>query len=79
MIGIAFLTYYEGTHLMRACHTDRPRPPNTHSSHLPDDALEASLVPLDGLDLGDSVRSTNPRSRPATLGDALTWPGPALY
>jgi hypothetical protein len=45
--------------------------------HLSDNALEAVLVPLDGLGLVDAVGGSDPALAAPALGDALTGAGHA--
>lgn len=51
---------------------------NPPSSFLPDDALEAVLVPLDDLGGVDLVGSTNAGLRAPAAGDTLTGTGPSI-
>ena len=46
--------------------------------HLPHDALEAILVPLDRLGLVDAVRGADVRLAASALGDTLAWAGPVF-
>jgi hypothetical protein len=51
--------------------------PPSMSIHLSDNSLESVLVPLDGLDLVDTVAGTDSAPATPTLGNALTRPGHA--
>lgn len=51
--------------------------PSLDRQRLPHNTLEAVLVPLDGLVAVDLVRGTDSGLGSATLGDTLTWTGPA--
>lgn len=51
--------------------------PSLDRQRLPHNTLEAVLVPLDGLVAVDLVRGTDSGLGSATLGDTLTWAGPA--
>jgi hypothetical protein len=46
--------------------------------NLSHDALEAALVPLHGLLLGDTMAGTDLGLAAAALGNTLTWSGPVL-
>jgi hypothetical protein len=46
--------------------------------YLSHDALEAALVPLDGLLLGNAMAGTDLGLGSAALGDTLTWSSPVL-
>jgi len=52
------------------------RPPSL-STRLSDYSLESVLVPLDGLDLVDTVAGTDPAPATPALGNALTGSGHA--
>lgn len=50
-----------------------------HSGHLPDDAVEAVLEPLDRLALGDLVVGADGGLAATTLSDTFTGTGPMAH